>query len=108
MSKASIPVELQAILEDLSIKESDGQTRLALNSVEHEDDGVRIVHRRGVLVREHESKPEEERVEPKENVLAVVRIREEHAADVQGEQDPHVLMQTVNIETLLCRMKQMF
>jgi len=91
MSKASIPVELQAILEDLSIKESDGtrlmskvraraaqqvkdyidimlmklhvreasntslqrtiaQTRLALNSVEHEDDRAKQQQEAGVVV----------------------------------------------------------
>ncbi len=91
MSKASIPVELQAILEDLSIKESDGtrlmskvrartaqqvkdyidimlmklhvrdasntslqrtiaQTRMALNSVEHEDDRAKQQHEAGVVV----------------------------------------------------------
>jgi len=91
MSKASIPVELQAILEDLSIKESDGtrlmskvraraaqqvkdyidimlmklhvrdasntslqrtiaQTRLALNSVEHEDDRAKQQQEADVVV----------------------------------------------------------
>ena len=91
MSKASIPVELQAILEDLSIKESDGtrlmskvraraaqqvkdyidimlmklhvrdasntslqrtiaQTRVALNSVEHENDRGKQQQEAGVVV----------------------------------------------------------